>query len=204
MSSLRTVLDETERALRDAGVWTPRADAEALTAHAMKLDPQDLVDHEEVDDEAIGRLQVLVSQRVARIPLAHITGRVSLGGIEVAVGPGVFVPRRQTEPLLAWGLDAIRVTDAPVVVDLCTGSGAIALAVAHSRPDAVVYAVDVDPVALDCARRNADRRAAAGDTPIHLRAADVADASLAVRARWLGGAGAGKSALHGRGSCLAP
>jgi release factor glutamine methyltransferase len=131
-----------------------------------------------VDPPVIETLRMLVSRRALRVPLQHLTGTAAFGPIEVAVGPGVFVPRPETETLLAWGLAALEGVAAPVVVDLCTGSGALALAVAHARPDAQVHAVERDPVALSWARRNADARAAAGDTPVRLYAGDVADPGL--------------------------
>jgi release factor glutamine methyltransferase len=101
-----------------------------------------------------------------------------MGGITLAVGPGVFVPRPETELLLAFGVAALAGVRDPVVVDLCTGSGALGLALANARPDAVVHGVDVDATALAWARRNADHRAAAGDTPMRLHAGDVADPKL--------------------------
>jgi release factor glutamine methyltransferase len=96
----------------------------------------------------------------------------------VEVGRGVFVPRRQTEPLLAWGLRSIREVAGPVVVDLGAGSGAIALAVAHARPDATVHAVENDPEALRWAEHNIAARAAAGDTPVRLHSGDIGDPRL--------------------------
>jgi release factor glutamine methyltransferase len=175
---LRAVLDEAERVLDAAGVWAPRDDAEALAAHVLGVERADLSRHVLLDASVRATVRRLVALRADRVPLGHITGRARLGGIEVAVGPGVFVPRVHTEPLLAWGLSVVRDRRSPVVVDLCTGSAAIALAVAHARPDAVVHAVDCDPVALEYAYRNAARRAAAGDTPIRLRVGDVADPAL--------------------------
>jgi release factor glutamine methyltransferase len=118
---------------------------------------------------------VLVTKRADRVPIQHLTGRASLTGIEVDLGAGVFVPRPHSELLLDWSLKWLGDLRKPLVVDLCTGSGILALAVAHARPDATVHAVDVDPVALKWARRNAARRAEAGDTPIRLHSGDVSD-----------------------------
>jgi release factor glutamine methyltransferase len=131
-----------------------------------------------VDPPVVDTLRTLVHQRAQRVPLQHLTGTAALGAIEVAVGSGVFIPRPETEAMLAWGLAALEGVAEPLVVDLCTGSGALALAVAHARPDAQVHAVERDPVALSWARRNADTRAAAGDTPVVLYAGDVADPTL--------------------------
>jgi release factor glutamine methyltransferase len=175
---LRLAILEAERILTDAGVATPRVDAELLAAHVLgvertRLPMVPLVDPPVVD--AIGRL---VAERARRVPLQHLIGWVGIGGVTLVVGPGVFVPRPETELLLGWGLDAIAGSANPTVVDLCTGSGVLALALANARPDAAVHAVDVDAAALAWARRNTEYRAAAGDTPIRLHAGDVTDPAL--------------------------
>jgi release factor glutamine methyltransferase len=112
-------------------------------------------------------------RRAAREPLQHLLGSAVLGPVTVAVGPGVFTPRPETELLVEWGLKAIAGLTAPLVVDLCTGSAAIALAVAAARPDAVVHAVEADAAALSWARTNVAAHVAAGGTPVTLHAADV-------------------------------
>lgn len=175
---LRLAILEAERILTDAGIASPRVDAELLAAHVLgvertRLPMVPLVDPPVVD--AIGRL---VAERARRVPLQHLIGWVGIGGITLVVGPGVFVPRPETELLLDWARTAIAGVAKPVVVDLCTGSGALALALANTRPDAVVHAVDIDPAALAWARRNSEYRVAAGDTPIRLHAGDVADPTL--------------------------
>lgn len=122
----------------------------------------------------------MVAQRAKRIPLQYILGTAAMGNIDVEVGPGVFVPRPETELLLAWALAFLGTCDQhpPVVLDLCTGTGALALAIAQARPDAVVHAVELEPHALAWARRNALARENAGDTPIHLHQGDVTDRTL--------------------------
>jgi release factor glutamine methyltransferase len=175
---LRVAILEAERILAGAGIDTPRVDAELLAAHVLgversKLPMVPLVDPPVVD--AIGRL---VAERARRVPLQHLTGWAAMGGITLVVGPGVFVPRPETELLLAWGLATLERVRDPVVVDLCTGSGALGLALANARPDADVHGVEFDPAALAWARRNADHRAAAGDTAMRLHAGDVADPAL--------------------------
>lgn len=114
-------------------------------------------------------LALLVDRRVAGEPLEHLLGWASFSGLRVAVGPGVFVPRRRSELLVRLAVESVhdRVvaragnraapsprTTGPVVVDLCCGSGAIGAAVAAALPDAEVWAADVDPVAVAYARRN--------------------------------------------------
>jgi release factor glutamine methyltransferase len=177
---LRLAVLEAERVLTDAGVASPRVDAELLAAHLLGVPRGRLPMVPLVDPSVVDALRVLVSRRAERVPLQHLTGSAALGVLEVAVGPGVFIPRPETEVLLAWGLTALEGVEHPLVVDLCTGSGALALAVAHARPDAQVHAVERDPVALSWARRNADARVTAGDTPVALYTGDVADSGLLV------------------------
>jgi release factor glutamine methyltransferase len=175
---LRLAIIEAERILAEAGVASPRADAELLAAHVLGVQRTRLPLTPLVDPSAIESLRRIVQRRAQRIPLQHLTGRAAMGAVDVAVGPGVFVPRPETELLLMWALAELEQVRNPLVVDLCTGSGALALAIANARPDASVLAVDVDPVALAWARRNADERAESGDSRIRLHAGDVTDAGL--------------------------
>ncbi|MFI9010172.1 peptide chain release factor N(5)-glutamine methyltransferase [Actinosynnema sp. NPDC053489] len=169
---LRLAIMEAERMLAAAGVDSPRADAELLAAHVLGVERSRLALIPMVDPPVVEALHQAVRRRTTRVPLQHITGWAHLGGIDVEVGPGVFIPRPETELMLEWGLSTVE-SDAPVVVDLCTGSGALALAAAHRLPHASVHAVERHPSALSWARRNAEARAAAGDTPITLHAGDV-------------------------------
>lgn len=175
---LRLAILEAERTLAAAGVASPRTDAELLAAHLLGVERTKLMMVPLVDPPVVKALHDLVSRRAARVPLQHLTGHASLGAVTLSVGPGVFVPRPETELLLAWGESVLDGVERPVVVDLCTGSGALALALAHARPDAEVHAVEKDPTALSWARRNADQRAQAGDTPIRLYSGDVTDPRL--------------------------
>lgn len=151
---LRLAIAEAERILAAAGVSSPRFDAEELAAHVVGVERSRLMLHPLVDRPAIDELQRLVARRATREPLQHLLGTAVLGLVEVAVGPGVFTPRPETELLLEWGLNAIAGVRDPLVVDLCTGTGALALAVAAARPDAAVHAVEADPGALTWAQRN--------------------------------------------------
>ncbi len=173
---LRLAIAEAARALEAAGVASPRVDAEHLAAHVVGVERSRLLLQPLVDPPVADELSRLVARRAAREPLQHILGTAVLGPVTVAVGPGVFTPRPETELLLEWGLAAVADVPAPVVVDLCTGTGALAIAVAESRPDAVVHAVEVDPDALAWARRNID----AHGGRVALRAADVRSNDLLV------------------------
>lgn len=175
---LRLAIVEASRILEEAGVASPRTDAELLAAHVLGVERGRLPLVPLVDSTVVEALHELVRRRAKRIPLQHITGAAPFGSVTLEVGPGVFVPRPETELLLEWGLSVLAGRANPVVVDLCTGSGALALAVAHARGDAEVYAVDNDASALAWARRNADRLAGVGDTPIRLYSGDIADKGL--------------------------
>ncbi|MGH3858181.1 peptide chain release factor N(5)-glutamine methyltransferase [Actinokineospora sp.] len=175
---LRVAILEAERILAAAGVATPRNDAELLAAHVLGVERGKLPMVPLVDPPVVDALGKLVTRRARREPLQHLIGTAWMGAIGVSVGPGVFVPRPETELMFAWGLATLEGKRNPIVVDLCTGSGVLALATANARPDAVVHAVDIDHTALAWARRNADARAAAGDTPARLYAGDVTDPTL--------------------------
>lgn len=97
-------------------------------------------------------LAVMVDQRVAGLPLEHVVGWAEFCGLRIAVDPGVFVPRRRTELLASQAI--ARVRPGAVVVDLCCGSGAVGAAVAAASEDVELHAVDIDPAAVACARRN--------------------------------------------------
>ena len=176
--SLRVQILAATQKLGDAGVPSPQHDAEELAAHMLgvprtRLGLQPLVESDWVLD-----YETLVERRAARIPLQHLTGTAFLGRTEVQVGPGVFIPRPETEVLVEWALAAIKTIEAPVVVDLCSGSGAIALAIAQARPDAVVHAIERADGALAWARRNLELHNDAGGTPIDLRGGDLFDERL--------------------------
>ncbi|WP_227998797.1 peptide chain release factor N(5)-glutamine methyltransferase [Nocardia australiensis] len=178
---LRPAINAAVEALAAAGVHSPRADAEHLAAHLLGVERTRLAMTPLVEPGQLEAYRVLVARRAERIPLQHLTGTASIGEIDLEVGPGVFIPRPETELLFAWALgqlEALPHDHTPIVVDLCTGSGALALAIAQARPDADVHAVEIDQAALQWARRNADLRIAAGDTPITLYADDVTDPDL--------------------------
>lgn len=153
---VRPVVTEATVELDAAGVASPRVDAELLAAYVMGLPRWQLVIAPGFDEEQYARYRELVRRRAERVPLQHLTGVAPFRHLELAVGPGVFIPRPETELLVGWGLDRLAAAGPrPVVVDLCAGSGAIALAVAQEYPTARVFAVEQDPLALEWLRRNA-------------------------------------------------
>jgi release factor glutamine methyltransferase len=176
-SSLRDALLDAARRLAAAGVDTPRTDAELLAAHVLGVARGRLLLLDRFTEPQSAAFDDLVAARARRVPLQHLIGSVAFGGIDVAVGPGAFVPRPETELLVAWGV-ARPLPSAPVAVDFCSGTGAIALAVAHALPNARVYAIERDPDALVWLRHNARSRVDAGDRAIDVIAGDVTDPAV--------------------------
>ncbi|MFC8922778.1 peptide chain release factor N(5)-glutamine methyltransferase [Cellulosimicrobium sp. NPDC057127] len=178
--------------LDESGVATPRADAEMLLAHALGVPRGELrrlaVLDRALRDDAVREFAELVARRAERVPLQHLTGTAPFRHLELAVGPGVFVPRPETEQVAQVAVDAARAvveaTGRAVVVDLCTGSGAIALAVASEVPGAVVHAVELDADAHSWAARNVAAVRGATGAVVHLVRGDA-------RRAWAGPADAG-------------
>ncbi len=167
-------LGDAARRLAEAGVASPEHDAAELLAHVLGTRRGSLVTAPEPTPAQVAGFEALVARRAAREPLQHLTGSAGFRYAEVQVGAGVFVPRPETEVVAGWAIDRVREalqhTDAPVVVDLCTGSGAIALAVATEVPSAEVHAVELDEGALPWAERNLI------GSGVDLRAGDMAEA----------------------------
>lgn len=167
----------TER-LAAAGVPSPRFDAEELLAHVLGRSRATLAAAAAPGPDHRRRYAELLELRADRVPLQHLTGVTGFRHLDLAVGPGVFIPRPETELLAGWAIEALREHPAPLVADLCAGSGAIALALANELPAATVYAVELDPDAVAWARRNAEARLSAGDRPIILLEGDAAAPSV--------------------------
>jgi len=161
MSLLMTEIAVAVTRLAEAGVESPRADAELLAAHrhGVRRSQLNLVPDSDFDP----RFWDDVARREAREPLQHITGAAYFRYLELEVGPGVFVPRPETEVMTGWAIDRLTEMDVaePVAADLGTGSGAIALAIAQEVPRARVHAVEGDPLARPWTERNIARCAAA-------------------------------------------
>jgi release factor glutamine methyltransferase len=168
---LRREIEHAVAALTEAGVASPLADAEELAACAAGTSRGRLPVLGEIDDDFCARYADLIAARARRIPLQHIVGTAPLGPVTVSVGPGVFIPRPETEGLLEWA-SAQPLPPQPVLVDLCTGSAALALALSKFWPDARIIAVDDSDEALGYARRNV------AGSAVELMRADVTDTTL--------------------------
>lgn len=152
MNSVRQAIADAAAVLAAAGVDSARVDAEYLAAHAAGVDRARVM-FAEPNPAFYPRFSDLVKRRAQRIPLQHLIGTAAFGPVEVQVGPGVFIPRPETEALLEWAMNQ-PLPPSSVIVDLCTGSGALALALAHTWPQAQVVAVEKSLEALVYARRN--------------------------------------------------
>ena len=180
---LAAALRRAELILADAGVPSPRVDAELLAAHLLGVSRGELQVAAILGRPTPAGLADLVARRATRVPLQHLTGTAPFRGLELAVGPGVFVPRPETEQVAQVAVDeaaaVVRAGREVLVVDLCTGSGAIALAVAHEVAGAVVHAVELDALAHAWAERNV-REVAVALPPASRVALHRADARTAL------------------------
>ena len=177
--SLRAVRDDTVARLAAAGVPDPDVDAELLIGHVLGLSrggvQARLVIGGELGEADAATLAGLVERRARREPLQHLTGRAAFRSLELAVGPGVFVPRPETEEVAQLAIDALRAAaePEPFAVDLGSGTGAIAIALATEVPHAQVWAVENSPEAFPWTSRNV---AATGATNLTLVFGDLATA----------------------------
>ena len=160
--------------LAEAGVPSARFDAEALLAEALGIDRGRIPIADDATPEQAAAYEALLARRAAREPLQHILGRTYFGPLTLAVGPGVFVPRPETELLAVWA--ARQVGRGAAIVDLCAGSGALGLYLAATVAGSRVVLVERDPAALEYLRRNAAAAALAGTATV--LDADVRDPEL--------------------------
>ena len=173
-SSVRSHLASAANLLREAGVDSPEVDARLLAAHVLGVAPMQLM-FADVTADFDERYTELVARRAAREPVQHIVGTAPFFGVDLAVGPGVFIPRPETEVLAEWAVHKlIDAPSAPTVVDLGSGTGALAIAVARARPDAAVYAVEQSGTAREYLQRNVDSLA----PQVNVVAGDMTDPGL--------------------------
>ena len=168
MTTRRDLLRAAVEQLRAAGVASPERDAAELLAHVLGTTRGNLALVDVVASSAVDEYAALLARRAAREPLQHLTGVAWFRHVELAVGPGVFTPRPETELLAGWAVE--HAGEGSVVVDLCTGSGAIAKAVKDEVPGADVHAVELSEDALAWAERNL------AGTGVDLRQGDFATA----------------------------
>lgn len=168
-------MNQVALVLRAAARRIPDADARLLLAHALGVPTGRLLTLSNPDAAALARFDELVGRREAGEPAQYLTGTAPFRHVEVAVGPGVFIPRPETEVMTGWALDRLAELTAtsdttPVMVELCAGSGAISLAIASEHPGLRQYAVELSEDAVAYAARNLS------GTGVDLRQGDMASA----------------------------
>lgn len=175
---LNALLAELRSALAEAGIEDPAADAELIVAHVLQESRGRVqalaIMGTALTEQQAETIQQLAEDRADRVPLQHLTGRAPFRGIELQVGPGVFIPRPETETVAQFAIDALQLTanEEPIAVDLCTGSGAIALSLTNEVPAARVWAIEKSVEAHAWASRNV---AALGEGRVELLLGDIAD-----------------------------
>ena len=168
---LRCAIESATTLLADAGIDSARYEAEELAAHLTGTERGRLPLIDSPDDTFFDRYHAAIAARSCRVPLQHITGTAAFGPLRLLVGPGVFIPRPETEAILEWAT-AQHLPEAPVIVDLCTGSGALAIALAQHWPEARLLGIDDSDAALEYARKNS------AGTKVELLHADVTKPGL--------------------------
>lgn len=176
-AAVRDLLRAATARLSAAGVPSPAVDAELLLADVLGVDRGRLIAAGPVPAEAQAVFDGAIARRAAREPLQHIIGHAWFGPLELAVGPGVFVPRPETEALLEWALTQARHESPAVAVDLCSGSGALAIALAHELPNIRVRALELSDDALNWLHRNVSTQPADVADRIMVHRVDVTDAA---------------------------
>jgi release factor glutamine methyltransferase len=175
---LSVAIESATKRFEEAGIESAGADAEILASFVLGINRGEFLS-KTITDESFGeedafKFEELVSKRAQRFPLQHLTGYAYFRALELKVGPGVFVPRFETEVVTQLAVDALRAipSEEPIAVDLATGSGAIALSLATEVPNAKIYAVELSADALVFTKENFARYAPNAE----LRQGDLADA----------------------------
>jgi len=168
---------EATTTLAAAHIGSPRVDAELLAAFVLGIARGRLAVAADLTQPQEARFRGLIRARASRVPLQHLTGSAPFRHLEVTVGKGVFVPRPETECLVEWGLRWLGRRPGALIVDLCSGSGAVALAVAMEATTPRVYAVEREPAASRWLRRNVDDLRVAG-IDVTVVEADATDSSV--------------------------
>lgn len=155
--TIKRILAWTTEHLKKHGSESPKLESEILLAHACNCQRIQLYArfNDELSESVRATMRELVKRRVQREPVAYLVGFREFYSLRFAVGPGVFIPRPETETLVAKTLERIAAVPTPQVLELCTGSGCIAVTVAVRQPQARVIAIDASPTACEFATRNA-------------------------------------------------
>lgn len=156
--TLLYLLRQTVSRLRDKGIHSPEKEAEIIICHSFDISRTELYrDNPPADGGALTKLEELLIRRLSGEPLAYLTGSVEFYGLRIRTGKGVLIPRPETEILVEESLKLLGSlgVDFPDVLDLCTGTGCVAIAVARNYPDAHLTGTDISETAISYARDNA-------------------------------------------------
>ena len=183
-SNPHNALSRAALLLTEAKVSSPQVDAELLLAHVLSVNRSQLVTITQISDEHLLDYENLVARRANRVPLQHLTGIAYFRHLELAVGPGVFVPRPETELLVESAIKYLKTISSPrIAVDLCAGSGAIALSLALEVPGTTVHAVELSDDAFKWLTHNVVDHAAkleAVDSHVIVHHGNAGDRALLV------------------------
>ena len=183
-NNTKAAVSKAAALLTEAKVSSPQVDAELLLAHVLGVERSQLVTITQISDEQLFDYENLVARRANRVPLQHLTGVAYFRHLELAVGPGVFVPRPETELLVEAAITHLKTVEAPrIAVDLCAGSGAIALSLALEVPGTTVHAVELSDDAFKWLTHNVVDHAAkleAVDSHVIVHHGNAGDRALLV------------------------
>lgn len=181
-SDPRNAISKAAHLLTEAQVSSPQVDAEILLAHVLGVERNQLTSVNKISDEQLFEYENLVSRRANRVPLQHLTGIAYFRHLELSVGPGVFVPRPETELLVEAAIKHLKTLNPPrIAVDLCAGGGAIALSIALEVPGTTVRAVELSDDAFKWLTHNVVDHAAkleAIDSHVIVHHGNAGDGSL--------------------------
>ena len=181
---IKATISNATSLLTEAKVSSPQVDAELLLAHVLGVERTQLITISQISDEQFSDFNDLVARRANRVPLQHLTGVAFFRHLELAVGPGVFVPRPETELLVEAAIKHLKTASSPrIAVDLCAGSGAIALSLALEVPGTTVHAVELSDDAFKWLTHNVVDHAAkleAVDSHVIVHHGNAGDQSLLI------------------------
>ena len=178
MSTIRDILVDSQRRLSNAGIESASTESAELLAHVLGVPKNRLFMQDSIDEEDRVAFERLLAKRLNRIPLQHITGTAPFRRIELKVGPGVFIPRPESELVAEAAIRFLRECENPIAVDLCSGSGAIALSLALEVPGARVVGVELSADSFVWLQQNVNRFDC--EIPVEIHQVDATDFTASV------------------------
>ncbi len=178
MSTIRDILVDSQRRLSNAGIESASTESAELLAHVLGVPRNRLFMQDSIDEEDRVAFERLLAKRLNRIPLQHITGTAPFRRIELKVGPGVFIPRPESELVAEAAIRFLRECENPIAVDLCSGSGAIALSLALEVPGARVVGVELSADSFVWLQQNVNRFDC--EIPVEIHQVDATDFTASV------------------------